>query len=73
MESTYVIVSTEFKILALSAGCIALLNLSKNTAKKGPNFAHLAPDIANQDKFKLLKSLKGEILEYTFPSLKQEN
>ena len=45
MESSFILLSLDFTILALSAGCIGLLNLSKNTAKKGYNFGNLAPDI----------------------------
>ena len=53
MESSYIIISTDFIVLALSAGCIGLLNLSKNTAKKQINFGKLAPDILDENKRKL--------------------
>ena len=64
MESSYILLSLDFVILALSAGCIGLMNLSKNAAKKGYNFSYLAPDILDEKKRSLYHSLRGGIIEY---------
>ena len=69
--SCYVLVNKSFIIETVSAGCLGLLNLSKNVIRKKINLSLLIPEIKDEHKRKLFQGLKGGMVQYSMPQFKQ--